>query len=136
MSRILQGGLQDCQQLMHIARYSQIRLAAMERIAAFAQDPSNAQQHCQTLSQGVGTALPGWGEKNFQVMSKQFDVVQAVAATPAAPFGKSDALVGINGPWQGCVGGLSTGVLTIVEITSLPIVRTPHLSDWSPVTTS
>ena len=76
---------------------SKVRLAAMEKIAAFAQDPSNARQHCQTLAQGMGTALPGWGEKNFQVMSRQFDVVQAMASFPSVPFGKSDALVGING---------------------------------------
>ena len=32
-------------------------------------------------------------------MSKQFEVVQA-AATHATAFGKSDALVGINGGWE------------------------------------
>lgn len=69
----------------------------MERISAFSQDPPNAQQHCSTLAQGVGSALPGWGEKNFQVMSKQFEVVQAAAAHAVGVFGKTDALVGING---------------------------------------
>ena len=69
----------------------------MEKILAFSQDPLNAQQHCSTLAQGVGSALPGWGEKNFQVMSKQFDVVQAAATHAASVFSKSDALVGVNG---------------------------------------
>ena len=48
----------------------QVRLAAMERISSFSQDPANAQAHCATLAQGVGSALPGWGEKNFQVCSE------------------------------------------------------------------
>ena len=69
----------------------------MERVSTFSQDPLNAQQHCSTLAQGVGAALPGWGEKNFQVMSKQFDVVQAAATHAAGVFSKTDAIVGING---------------------------------------
>lgn len=44
----------------------QVRLAAMEHIAAFAVNPTSAQQHCAVLAQGMG-ALPGWSEKNFQV---------------------------------------------------------------------
>ncbi len=50
----------------------------MEAVVAQAQSsPSTA----PSLAQAVAH-LPGWGEKNFQVMSKQFEVIRIAAADP------------------------------------------------------
>ncbi|CAD7700615.1 unnamed protein product [Ostreobium quekettii] len=51
--------------------------------------------HGSTLVQGIAHA-PGWGEKNFQVMSKQFELLKHVA-TNAKSVAKSDAFVAIDG---------------------------------------
>ncbi|KAF6262791.1 armadillo-type protein [Scenedesmus sp. NREL 46B-D3] len=66
-----------------------IRLEAMESVVAKAQDPEAA-GNVQTLVQGMAH-LPGWEDKNFQVMSRQFEVVRCCAAYPS--FGKTEALL-------------------------------------------
>lgn len=40
--------------------------------------------------------IPGWGEKNFQVMAKQFEVIKCLA-TDAQTLTRRDGFVAING---------------------------------------
>ncbi|WIA40847.1 hypothetical protein OEZ86_004518 [Tetradesmus obliquus] len=70
-----------------------VRLEAMETVVAKAQAPEAA-DCVQTLVQGVAH-LPGWDDKNFQVLSRQFEVIRCCAAYPS--FGKTDALVAVMG---------------------------------------
>ncbi|WIA20537.1 hypothetical protein OEZ85_004931 [Tetradesmus obliquus] len=70
-----------------------VRLEAMETVVAKAQAPEAA-DCVQPLVQGVAH-LPGWDDKNFQVLSRQFEVIRCCAAYPS--FGKTDALVAVMG---------------------------------------
>lgn len=73
------------------------RLEGMEEVLGRATDGSlnsSTAIVCQGLAQ-----LPGWAEKNFQVMGKQFEVIR-VLATDAPNFGRRDACVGINGIFE------------------------------------
>ncbi|GAX77872.1 hypothetical protein CEUSTIGMA_g5314.t1 [Chlamydomonas eustigma] len=72
-----------------------VRLSAMERIVSYSEDPEKAHSECSVLAQGMGY-VPGWGEKNFQVMLKQFEVIRNVA-TLSQSFSKHDAFVGVTG---------------------------------------
>lgn len=58
-----------------------------------AQHP-DAAEHAVLLVQSVAH-VPGWAEKNFQVMQLQFAVIRACAAH--ASFGRSEALVAVTG---------------------------------------
>ncbi|PNH12606.1 Protein MOR1 [Tetrabaena socialis] len=72
-----------------------IRLDAMERVASRAGEPATAASSGSMLVQAM-SHLPGWGEKNFQVMAKQFEVLRAVAAS-CPTFGKREAFACITG---------------------------------------
>ncbi|KXZ46795.1 TOG1 protein [Gonium pectorale] len=73
-----------------------VRLDAIERVVARAGEPSVAASSGSMLVQAV-SHVPGWGEKNFQVMAKQFEMLRAVAAN-CPSFSKRDAFT--------CIGGL------------------------------
>lgn len=70
-----------------------VRLEAMDAVVARAQGPG-AEEHAVLLVQAMAH-LPGWDEKNFQVMARQFDVIRAAAGH--AGFGRSEALVAVTG---------------------------------------
>lgn len=44
--------------------------------------------------------VPGWGEKNFQVMSRQFELIRFAAERGEASFGKSEAFMSIKGFYE------------------------------------
>ncbi|GFH15506.1 protein MOR1 [Haematococcus lacustris] len=70
------------------------RLEAMDSLAARAAEGSLAAS-CTVVVQAMGH-LPGWSEKNFQVMAKQFEVVRVLADT-APNFSKRDGYAAVCG---------------------------------------
>lgn len=66
----------------------------MDIVASKVRDGSVAAQS-SIVVQGMAH-LPGWGEKNFQVMAKQFEVIRVVA-TDSQTFTKRDGFVAIGG---------------------------------------
>eukprot|EP00198_Chlamydomonas_reinhardtii_P006227 XP_001695563.1 microtubule associated protein [Chlamydomonas reinhardtii] len=74
------------------------RLDAMETVAGRSADPSVAASSGSMLVQAMShVPSAGWGEKNFQVMAKQFEILRNIAAGNPA-FSKRDAFT--------CLGGL------------------------------
>lgn len=65
----------------------------MDAVVAKAQS-GELQGQVSALVQGL-SYLPGWDEKNFQVMARQFEVLRVMAA--AHGFTKKDGFVAING---------------------------------------
>ncbi|KAG2491479.1 hypothetical protein HYH03_010264 [Edaphochlamys debaryana] len=72
-----------------------VRLDAMEKVVARVGEGDTAASSGSMLVQAM-SHVPGWGEKNFQVMAKQFEVLRAVAAG-CHTFSKRDAFNCING---------------------------------------
>ncbi|KAG2440105.1 hypothetical protein HXX76_004219 [Chlamydomonas incerta] len=73
------------------------RLDAMETVAARSADPAVAAASGSMLVQAMShVPSTGWGEKNFQVMAKQFEVLRNITAGNPA-FSKRDAFTCING---------------------------------------
>ncbi|GFH15735.1 protein MOR1, partial [Haematococcus lacustris] len=70
------------------------RLEAMDSLAARAAEGSLAAS-CTVVVQAMAH-LPGWSEKNFQVMAKQFEVVRVLAET-APNFSKRDGYAAVCG---------------------------------------
>lgn len=52
--------------------------------------------HARLIVNGMAT-LPGWDEKNFQVMSRQFEFLRLAAENGGKSFGKSEAFLSIKG---------------------------------------
>ncbi|GLC42611.1 hypothetical protein PLESTB_001118900 [Pleodorina starrii] len=73
-----------------------VRLDAMERLVSFVGEPGVAASNGSTIVQAV-SHVPGWGEKNFQVMAKVLEVLRITAAG-CLTFGKRDAFT--------CIGGI------------------------------
>lgn len=70
------------------------RLDAMERVLQLAAQPGMS-EHSTVLVQAM-QYVPGWDEKNFQVMGKQFELVKLMA-NDAPGFTKRDGYVAILG---------------------------------------
>ncbi|GIL58886.1 hypothetical protein Vafri_13702 [Volvox africanus] len=73
-----------------------VRLDAMERLVAFVGESGVAASNGSTLIQAV-SHVPGWGEKNFQVMAKVLEALRVTAAG-CPTFSKRDAFI--------CIGGI------------------------------
>ncbi|EFJ44246.1 microtubule organizing protein mora [Volvox carteri f. nagariensis] len=73
-----------------------VRLDAMERLVAFVGEPGVAAANGSTIVQSV-SHVPGWAEKNFQVMAKVLEALR-VTATGCPSFSKRDAFT--------CIGGI------------------------------
>ncbi|KAK9814323.1 hypothetical protein WJX72_004049 [[Myrmecia] bisecta] len=74
----------------------QARLNSMNEILRQAQDmKENLDTNVAVLIQGM-SYLPGWAEKNFQVLSKAFELITYLAKTSPA-LNKKDAFVAIGG---------------------------------------
>lgn len=73
----------------------QERVEAMGSVLGVVQEMGDPGPRCYELMQCVAF-LPGWGDKNFQVLNKVFDVVTHLARTASA-FGRRDAFLALGG---------------------------------------
>eukprot|EP00798_Chlamydomonas_sp_ICE-L_P001437 gene1437-32811_t len=71
-----------------------VRLGAMEQVVGKARDLEVVSQQSSLLVQGL-QHMPGWSDKNFQVMAKMFEVVK-IAADTAPSFSKRDAFSALD----------------------------------------
>jgi cytoskeleton-associated protein 5 len=80
-------------ELLRSAKWQE-RVEAMGSVLSAVQGMGDPGPRCYELVQCVAF-LPGWGEKNFQVLNKQFEVVTHLAG--CAAFGKRDAAAALGG---------------------------------------
>ncbi|KAL4854812.1 hypothetical protein ACK3TF_004509 [Chlorella vulgaris] len=83
----------DTVELLRSAKWQE-RVEAMGSVLAKVQELGDPGSRCYELVQCVAF-LPGWGDKNFQVLNKEFEVVTLLARCPA--FGKRDAYASLGG---------------------------------------
>lgn len=74
------------------------RLEALDTIIQAAKE-IDIVANAKLLVNGMAN-VPGWGEKNFQVMSRQFELIRFAAERGEASFGKSEAFVAIKGLYE------------------------------------
>jgi len=108
------------------------RLEAAEKMTAWIESGEGLTLDSEVLFRFLGTS-PGWGEKNFQVSTKTYNVM-ALLAQKSPTFGKSSAAQAI-GPLTDKLGDLklkkpaSEALIVFAEKTSLGFV----LSQGEPV---
>ncbi|KAL4424717.1 hypothetical protein ABPG77_000060 [Micractinium sp. CCAP 211/92] len=81
-------------ELLRSAKWQE-RVEAMGSVLSVVQEMGDPGPRCYELVQCVAY-LPGWGDKNFQVLNKVFDVVTHLART-ASTFARRDAFLALGG---------------------------------------
>jgi cytoskeleton-associated protein 5 len=81
-------------ELLRSAKWQE-RVEAMGSVLAAVQALGDPGPRCYELVQCVAF-LPGWSDKNFQVLNKEFEVLTHLARTASA-FGRRDAAVALGG---------------------------------------
>lgn len=101
------------------------RLEAADKMTAWIESGEGLTLDCEVLFRFLGTS-PGWGEKNFQVSTKVFNVM-ALLAQKSPTFGKSSVAQAV-GPLTDKLGDLKLkkpageALIVFAEKTSLGFV--------------